>query len=114
MVTPLPHTKMAHHSCGSSWYFPRPDAEERLKEKNLELGHNALLLYQTRADWESFGPAQNALHNGSTLRVASARRSPLGGNYFARIHATVADHAQSIVEGFSSNAIRGAGIRVYE
>ena len=97
-----------------SWYFPRSDADERLKENDLKLGHNALLLYQTRADWESFGPTQIALHSGLPLRVASARTSPLCGNYFTRIHATVADDVESIVEGFCSNPLRGAGIRVYE
>ena len=97
-----------------SWYFPKPDAEERLKEKDLELGHNALLLYQNRADWESFGPPQIALHSGPALTVASSRTSPLCGNYFARIHATVADDVGSLVEGYCSSSLRGAGIRVYE
>ena len=96
-----------------SWYFTDNSAHKKLKRKGIRIGHNALLLFERRKDWDDFGPPRR-LHNNNRLKVAKSRKSPLGGNYFARIHDTVSDEDSPIVEGFNTNRLRGAGIRVYE
>ena len=76
----------------------------------LELGHNALVFYETRMQWNRNHP--------QTLgwKPAQSRRSPLGGQYVARIPATTAtdNTGGKIVHGFNTTANKGAGIRVYE
>lgn len=96
-----------------SWYFGNNRAHKKLNRQGIRIGQNALLLFERRKDWDDFGPP-GILHNNSRLKVAKSRVSPLGGNYFARIHDTVSDEDSQIVEGFNTNKFRGAGIRVYE
>lgn len=76
----------------------------------LELGHNALVFYETRTQWNRNHP--------QTLgwKPARSRRSPLGGEYVARIPATTATDKTGgkIVHGFNTTTNKGAGIRVYE
>lgn len=97
-----------------SWYFESSNADQQLKAGGLELGVNALLLFRRRADWTRYAPVTGLLPNGKPFAVATSRKAPLGGTYFARVHATVA--AEDIVEGFDTTTtkLRGAGIRVYE
>src|SRR5450759_1828476 len=97
-----------------SWYFGTLDSDERLGGDGLALGVNALLLFRRRADWLEYRPRSGRLENGQVFKVAEARTNPLGGVYFARIHATVSDKGGQLVEGFNSTKMRGAGIRVYE
>ena len=96
-----------------SWYFSNNRAHKKLNRKGIRIGRNALLLFERRLDWDNFGPP-GILHNKNKLKVAKSRQSPLGGNYFARIHDTVSDEDSPIVDGFNSTKLRGAGIRVYE
>ena len=98
-----------------SWYFESAEADAQLANEGLELGVNALLLFRRRGDWTKYAPANGKLSNGMPFQVARSRRDPLGGTYFARVHATVAAAGGGqVVEGFNSTALRGAGIRVYE
>jgi hypothetical protein len=98
-----------------SWYFETVNADVQLAAEGLELGMNALLLFRKRADWMKYAPAGGSLPNGRPFEVATARRAPLGGTYFTRIHATVAaTDGRQLVRGFNDTALRGAGIRVYE
>ncbi|MFJ2509337.1 BstXI family restriction endonuclease [Arthrobacter citreus] len=97
-----------------SWYFTTGDADAQLGAEGLELGVNALLLYRRRFDWEKFQPKDGALPGGKPFSPASARTNPLGGTYFSRIHATTSDGVRAVSEGFNTNKLRGAGIRVYE
>ncbi|GAP57973.1 hypothetical protein AHiyo1_09350 [Arthrobacter sp. Hiyo1] len=94
------------------WYFMTPEADEILAAEGVELGVNALLYYNRRFDWLAYRPTSGTLDNGKPFQPATSRSNPLGGTYFARIHATTA--ADGVVEGFNSSALRGAGIRVYE
>jgi len=97
-----------------SWYFTTPDADLQMKARALELGVNALLIFRHRQDWENLRPRTGRLANGKQFVVAKSRSAPLGGVYFARIHATVAHDGDSRIEGFNTSRLRGAGIRVYE
>lgn len=92
-----------------SWYFGTSDAAEQLASRGLSLGVNALLLYRRRSDWVTYGPP-----SGREMQAATSRLAPLGGTYFARVHATVSSDGNMIIEGFNTTALRGAGIRVYE
>lgn len=98
-----------------AWYFETHDADGQLKAEGLELGVNALLLFRRRADWTNYAPENGRLSNGKPFQVATSRIAPLGGTYFARVHATVAtEDGGELVGGFNTTALRGAGIRVYE
>jgi hypothetical protein len=97
-----------------SWYFTMRDADEQLAAQGVELGVNALLLFRRRAEWDTLRPLDGHLANGKKFAVATSRSDPLGGAYFARIHGTVAQGGGQLIEGFASNRLRGAGIRVYE
>ena len=97
-----------------SWYFTAGDADATLADAGLELGVNALLLFRRRADWIAYCPSSGHLPNGKPFVPAHARSTPLGGVYFARIHATVSEGVSQVIEGFASSTVRGAGIRVYE
>ena len=98
-----------------SWYFETAGADQHMKDEGLELGVNALLLFRKRGDWTRYAPAGGVLPNGKPFAVATSREAPLGGTYFARVHATVSSSdGGHVVEGFNTTALRGAGIRVYE
>lgn len=45
---------------------------------------------------------------------ASSRKSPLGGQYVARVPATTSEDDNKIIHGFNTSKMKGAGIRVYE
>ena len=90
------------------WYFGTHKADEKLAADGLALGRNALLFYQTRTQWDAHNP------DGMTWTVPTSRTGPLGGKYAARISATTSEDGEKIVRGFSSTALKGAGIRVYE
>lgn len=90
-------------------YFGKLDRKGALAAKGLILGENAVVFYETRGQWTANNPA--------TLgwKPAESRRSPLRGQYVARISATTAsDGGGKIIRGFESTANKGAGIRVYE
>lgn len=91
-------------------YFGDIRDDAALANIRLQLGHNALVFYETRTDWASYPP--NALQ----WRPAQNRTSPLGGQYVARVPATTATDAtgEKIVHGFNTTRRKGAGIRVYE
>lgn len=95
------------------WYFTELNPDAQLRAEGLEIGVNALLLFRRRADWVKYAP-DGALPNGKSFTAATSRTAPLGGVYFARVHATVADGGHELVEGFDTTQMRGAGIRVYE
>lgn len=97
-----------------SWYFEVEKPDELLAVEGLELGVNALLLYQRRADWTNYVPANGFLPNGKRFTPGTSRRNPLGGVFIARIHGTVSSDRMQVMEGYKSTARRGAGIRVYE
>ena len=91
-------------------YFGDLQTSDDLVVAGLELGHNALVFYETRTQWTANHP--------DTLgwQPAQSRLSPLGGQYVARIPATTAsdDAGSKISSGFNTTASKGAGIRVYE
>lgn len=90
-------------------YFSTPIITEELASRGLVLGDNALVYYETRAEWI----ANNPDRLGWT--AARARRAPLGGQYVARISATTAtDTGEKIIRGFNTTSGKGAGIRLYE
>ena len=81
-----------------------------LASVRLQLGRNALVFYETRAQWDSNPPG--------TLgwQPARNRMDPLGGKYVARIPATTAagTAGKRIAHGFNTTRCKGGGIRVYE
>lgn len=92
-------------------FFGNPNITAELAAKGLELGRNALVYYETRAQWDFNRP--------DTLgwKVATRRKAPLGGFYVARVPATTAKNkakAKKVITGFHNTKPKGAGIRVYE
>ena len=87
-------------------YFGGLERGCALADKGLQ---NALVFYETRAQWTAHKPT------APIWQPAQSRLAPLGGNYVARISATTAaDDGEKIVRGFHTTSIKGAGIRVYE
>ncbi|QEX10949.1 BstXI family restriction endonuclease [Rhodococcus erythropolis] len=104
-----------------SFYFDDPNADQILEQNGLQIGRNTLIYFSRRADWLKYalqgipdGRSRLSLPNGMLFVAATARTAPLGGVYFARIHATTSNGAGQVIEGFSTTKFRGAGIRVYE
>ncbi|MCA9287139.1 MAG: BstXI family restriction endonuclease [Phycisphaerales bacterium] len=90
-------------------YFGTPDISDRLGARGLALGENALVFYETRQDWQENNPEERG------WKEATSRRSPLGGQYVARIPGTTAaSGGDRLVRGFNATTMKGAGIRVYE
>jgi len=87
-------------------YF-NPIIQESLKGDHLFLGKNMLVFYETRSQWKDY-----PILNG--WKAASERKSPLKGQYVARIPATTSEGESKIIEGFTTSAMKGAGVRVYE
>lgn len=89
-------------------YFSRPERAAELAAQGLILGTNAVVFYETRAQWLAHNP--DALH----WTPATSRLNPLGGQYVARISANTADGGEKINHAFTTTQNKGAGIRVYE
>lgn len=90
-------------------YFGSENIDRILLCNGLILGINALVFYETRAQWD----ANNPIHLG--WKTADSRLKPLGGKFVARIPATTAiENGKKIVMGFNTTSRKGAGIRVYE
>jgi hypothetical protein len=89
-------------------YFETPHFTKILESKGLRLGENTLLFYETREQWNRFNPQHQ------NWKPAQNRRTPLEGEYVARIPATTAQKSGKINQGFTSTGKKGAGIRVYE
>ena len=87
--------------------FFQEGIQAELKRKGLKLGKNLLVFYETREQYNNFAIKPS-------WKPAKSRTAPLGGQYVARIPATNEKGHDKIIEGFSSSALKGAGIRVYE
>lgn len=92
-----------------SIYFSFKDPVKELKTKNLVLGKNCLVFYQTKNEWISYNP------DSLGWKFATSRQSPLNGYYVARVPATTAAvDGGKINRGFTETKSKGAGIRLYE
>ncbi|MDD5507946.1 MAG: BstXI family restriction endonuclease [Bacteroidales bacterium] len=89
-------------------YFENSQIRSYMEEKDLVLGLNSLLFYETRYQWNAYNPTRY------NLNVASSRIAPLGGEYVARVPSTTSKDDEKINLGFITSEIKGAGIRVYE
>lgn len=90
-------------------YFGDADITATLAKGGLTLGVNAVVFYETKAQWLKYNPDE--LH----WTPADQRVAPLGGTYVARISATTAaQNGEKINRGFTGTTKKGAGIRVYE
>lgn len=90
-------------------YFEEKNIDSKLQEEGLELGHNALVFYSTREEWEKYNP------KAFNWNPAQEREPPLGGQYVARVPGTTSsEDGARIREGFMSSRRKGAGIRVFE
>lgn len=87
-------------------YFDKEIQSDLAKEK-LVLGKNILVFYETRSQWNNYPILKG-------WKPASARQSPLKGQYVARVPATTSEGETKIIEGFTTSKMKGAGIRVYE
>ncbi len=87
-------------------YF-NPTIQDLLASQDLCLGENLLVFYETRTQWTSYPPLNDWI-------PATARKSPLNGQYVARVPATTANDGGKIIHGFNTSKMKGAGIRVYE
>ncbi|WPO78276.1 BstXI family restriction endonuclease [Flavobacterium sp. KACC 22761] len=88
-------------------YYSNPDTPVLMKARKLKLGVNAILLYETRAQWNEFNPYKNK------LSVAEKRTSPIDGHFVARIPSS-SPKEEKIILGFNTSSCKGAGIRVAE
>ncbi|MDP3588889.1 MAG: BstXI family restriction endonuclease [Sulfuricurvum sp.] len=89
-------------------YFTLPDFQTHLKSQKLIIGKNALLLYETRSQWEKYNPISQE------LIPATSRVSPLGGQFISRVASTTSEAKNRENHGFTTTGLKGAGIRVYE
>lgn len=89
-------------------YFDQTSVQKDMKSANLDLGKNALIFYETREHWNRYNPIK------SGWQCAQQRTSPLGGHYVARVPAVTSSRGEKINHGFTSTAMKGAGIRIYE
>lgn len=89
-------------------YFGADNIDAKLKANGLALSTNTLVFYETRAQWNAHNP------DSMGWTVATKRRAPLGGQYVARVSATTSESGEKINRGFTTTAMKGAGIRVYE
>ncbi len=89
-------------------YFGMENPAVELAARDLRIGQNALVFYETRQEWIN--------HNPETMgwKTATSRETPLGGEYVARISANTAQNGDKINRGFTTKKDKGAGIRVYE
>lgn len=109
----LPDNKLYEQGCivliSPDAYFSDPNINEDLERQNLTLGVNALVFYETKAQWLAHNPEE------LKWKPAKARTTPLCGNFVARISATTAAaDGEKINRGFTVTKMKGAGIRVYE
>ena len=84
------------------------ESQPFLEEFGLELGRNALVFYQRRADWRDYHPQRRR------WRPATARTGPLGGEFVARVANTTSEEDERENHGFTTGKMKGAGIRQYE
>ena len=90
-------------------YFANNNAGKQLAQNGLEIGHNAVIFYQKRVDWESHNP------EAMGWQPCANRTAPLGGQYVARIAATTAyQGGERINRGFTTSGAKGAGIPLFE
>ena len=92
-------------------YFSVENPTDYFNEFNLVLGSNALVFYETRADWETYFP------DNYGWTYANSRTNPLGGQYVARVPANTsfdAVRSQKVNLGYATQSPKGAGIRLYE
>lgn len=89
-------------------YYTKPDTPVIMKDRKLKLGVNAILFYETRAQWNAFNPYKNK------LTVAEKRTYPIEGHFVARIVSSPSKDEEKIILGFNTSKCKGAGIRVAE
>lgn len=92
-------------------YFSQDNPTEYFNKFYLTLGSNALVFYETRADWETYSP------DNYGWTCANSRTAPLGGQYVARVPANTsidAVRSQKVNLGYATQSPKGAGIRLYE
>lgn len=92
-------------------YFSKENPTDYLAQFDLTLGENALVFYETRADWDANLPERYG------WTYATSRTAPLGGQYVARVPANTsidAVRSQKINLGYATQSPKGAGIRLYE
>lgn len=87
-----------------------PPAPRKDLPSSLVLGKNLLVIYETRAEWDKYCPDKYG------WKFATSRRSPLKGQYIARLPDTTRQSDDMIRVGFTdpNSGGQGAGIRVYE
>ncbi|WP_378105808.1 BstXI family restriction endonuclease [Chryseobacterium sp. sg2396] len=90
------------------YYFNNEDINNELIAKGLKLGENALIFYETRREWNLYNPIEKGLN------VPNSRKSPLGGEFVARVPSTTSADVEKVTLGYNTSGLKGAGIRVYE
>ena len=92
-------------------YFSKDNPMNYIAEYNLTLGENALVFYETRADWDTYFP------DNYGWTYADSRQAPLGGQFIARVPANTSIdeiRSQKVNLGYTTQSLKGAGIRLYE
>lgn len=89
-------------------YFDNPETALTMKKRELKLGINSLLFYETRFQWNNYNPTEKK------LKVADSRTIPLNGDFVARVPSTTSKTHEKIILGFNTSGLKGAGIRIYE
>jgi len=93
------------------YFSDKPPLPSSNLPNNLTIGDNLLVYYETREQWNLYNPTQY-----KDWQSATSRKSPLGGQYVARVPDTTSQDDSLIRQGYidSNSGGQGAGIRVYE
>jgi len=92
------------------YFSNNPPVAQSDLPKDLQLGQNLLILYETRREWDNYPP------NSYGWQPANSRTPPLGGQYVARVPDTTSSNDSLERHGYidSDSGGQGVGIRVYE
>ncbi len=92
------------------YFSDSPPTSKSDLPKDLQLGENLLVFYETRSQWIRYHPSKYGWH------PANSRMPPLGGQYLARVPDTTSREDSLERHGYidSDTGGQGAGIRIYE
>lgn len=76
----------------------------------LVLGHNCLVFYSQRYQYEKYNPALLGLRESQPM----SRTGELGGDYVSRVSGTTSEAMGKISFGYNVTTSKGAGIRLFE
>ncbi len=88
----------------------RRETIEIMNTCGLVLGHNCLVFYSQRYQYERFNPVLLGLRESQPM----SRTGELGGDYVSRVSGTTSEFMGKISFGYNVTTSKGAGIRLFE